>query len=91
MRQHKMTVWDEGQVLIKASDTLFECAQELRETKPEYADRLYHAACEIGDIFNLHKSHVFGLRGVDECTCLSCDEAERKGENPSADCEVKDG
>jgi hypothetical protein len=61
-REHKMTKWDVGQVLIKASDCLFECAVELRATNPEFADLLFRQGCEIGDVFNAFGSHSFGLR-----------------------------
>lgn len=68
----QMTPWEEGQVLSRASDALFDCADELRETKPEMADILFHLGCEVGDMFNKHGSHKFGLRGLKDCTCARC-------------------
>lgn len=62
MRVHKMTKWDEGQVLIKASDCLFDCANELRETQPEFAKMLTDMDLEIGSVFNKFGSHKFGIR-----------------------------
>lgn len=62
MRVHKMTKWDEGQVLIKASDCLFDCAEELKETQPAFADMLREMGMTIGDVFNKFGSHQFGLR-----------------------------
>ncbi len=72
MRHHKMTKYDEGQVLVKASDQLFECASELRETQPEMADVLYHMGCQIGSIFNRFGSHHFGLIDLEQCNCPKC-------------------
>jgi hypothetical protein len=72
MREHKMTKWDEGQVLIKASDTLFECASELRATQPGFADMLHHMGCQIGTEFERFESHAFGLRTLQDCTCATC-------------------
>lgn len=71
-RVHKLTKWDEGQILIKASDNLFECAVELRPTQPELAQLLHHMGCKVGDAFNKFGSHVFGLRGTDSCGCREC-------------------
>lgn len=72
MRVHKMLKWDQGQVLIKASDELFDCALELKETQPGFAQMLFHMACVIGDKFNAYGSHGFGLRGTDACPCPEC-------------------
>lgn len=73
MRVHKMTKYDEGQVLIRASDELFECATELRDTQPELSDMLHHMGCQIGSKFNeLKYPQGFGLRGLDECNCNNC-------------------
>lgn len=71
-----MTKYDEGQVLIKASDELFECAFELRETQPEFADMLHHMGCKIGSIFNKFESHGFGLRDLTQCVCKKCSNKE---------------
>lgn len=65
MRTHKMTKWDEGQVLIKASDCLFECAAELKATQPAFAEMLREMGLTIGDHFNKFGSHNFGLRAHD--------------------------
>lgn len=67
-----MTKWDEGQVLIKASDALFDAATELRDTQPEFAEMLHHMGCEIGSRFNAFGSHKFGLRDLNECSCEKC-------------------
>lgn len=72
MRIHKMTLYDEGQVLIKASDELFECAHELKETQPILSGMLFHMGCQIGTVFNEFGSHKFGLRGLDKCSCNKC-------------------
>lgn len=61
MRIHKMTKWDEGQILIKAHDTLAECAEELLPTQPEFAKILHEMALDIGSMFNEFESHKFGL------------------------------
>lgn len=53
---------DEGQVLIKASDCLFDCASELKETQPELAKILENMGLEIGTVFNKLGSHRFYLR-----------------------------
>ena len=71
MRVHKMTEYDVGQVLIKASDTLFECAAELRDY-PSLYNTLYHMGCSIGTTFNNRSSYGFGLRGLDQCVCTEC-------------------
>ncbi len=73
MRVHEITEYDVGQVLIRASDNLFECAHELRQTKPELAYLLYHMGCEVGSAFNKgHYPQQFGLRALNECTCPKC-------------------
>ena len=72
MRTHKMTDYDVGQILIKASDTLFECAADLKEASPALSDMLFHMGCKIGTIFNSIDSHTFGLRGLSECICPKC-------------------
>lgn len=66
MRVHKMTAWDEGQILIKAFDCLAECAHELKETQPEYSKKLDKMARTVGSLFNEHKSHKFGLPGLEQ-------------------------
>lgn len=66
MRVHSMTKWDEGQVLIKASDCLFDCAKELHDTQPEFAKMLRNMALEIGTVFNEFGSHRFELRSKEE-------------------------
>jgi hypothetical protein len=58
-----MTKYDEGQLLITASDCLFSCADQLRSTQPKYAETLEDFARCIGDIFNKHGSHEFSIRG----------------------------
>lgn len=73
MKTHKMTKWDEGQILIKASDCLFECASELRETQPVFADLLKEMALTIGDHFNNFDSHNFGLRSHEDCPVKTTD------------------
>lgn len=62
MRIHKMTKWDEGQVLIEASDTLFECARELKKTQPELAKMLRDMALQVNKSFNEFGSHDFLLK-----------------------------
>lgn len=58
----KLTEWEAGQVLIKASDCLWECVGELSDEYPQYAKELKKMARRVGSIFNGHGSHVFGLR-----------------------------
>jgi hypothetical protein len=72
MRTHKLTKWDEGQILIRVSDELFNSAKELWHTQPYFAKMLYHMGCEIGSEFNKFGSHEFGLRDLTECKCDVC-------------------
>lgn len=74
VKVHKMTRWDEGQVLIKAHDCLMECAKELKETLPKYSHNLEKMALTIGTLFNSLGSHEFGLRDLTELEA-----PERKG------------
>jgi hypothetical protein len=67
-----MTKWEAGQVIIRASDTAFECAFELRETQPDFADTLFHMGCQLGTMLGKLDSHSFGLRNLQDCTCKAC-------------------
>lgn len=66
MREHKLTKWDIGQILIKAHDCLAECKVELLEVQPAMAQELGEMALDIGGMFNRWGSHSFGLPGRDD-------------------------
>lgn len=57
----KLTDWEAGQELIKASDCLGECYSELKETHPRLAEIIHECRLTIGDHFNKLGSHEFGL------------------------------
>jgi len=61
-----ITPYEEGQVLIKVSDCLFEAAKDLEETKPQWARILRDFALNVGSIFNRHRSHGFDLRSMED-------------------------
>lgn len=68
MKVHKMTKYDAGQVLIKAFDTLTECAEELKELYPEQSKMLRVSALEIGTHFNAswQETQGFGLPDLND-------------------------
>jgi hypothetical protein len=64
MKEHKMTAWDAGQDLIACADRLSEKETDLREGGfDKLADVVRKARLAIGDAFNRHGSHSFGLPG----------------------------
>jgi len=65
MKEHKMTLWDAGQVLVSTQDTMFENSVDLRKGGfAKQADLIFELALKLGDEFNsMHTGHTFGLRG----------------------------
>lgn len=64
MKTHKMTAWDAGQDLIACVDTLGEKEKNLRNAGfIKLADTVRKTRLALGDAFNAHDSHTFGLPG----------------------------
>lgn len=59
----KLTDWEVGQELVKYQDTIFETANEFKDSHPEQYKTAMMAAYNIGYIFNKkhEKSHSFKL------------------------------